>query len=301
MDRYTPDQINGFFVDAGTEEDLKNRMDIVAITVNSQGHFLTYSGPDPTNGVRVKFNDATRTNDPVGNVSDGNYDYIYNVWTIFEVNTTTKQFRIKDETENPYKGIHTSLQPQNSYITMGYCEPVVSQPVDITLYDHLRKQMCASLIDGIAHSIYISSDTKFYDPEKFPVGWNYNEAELTDAMLSTREWNHVIIGLSYESIFAPYIIKKQIHKGKMTKLEIEVFRTLGGKIGTGNVGLDDKIQSIKMIELNYPSLLEEDLLYTGTIKPKIVGGFGDDPFFFLFINEAVPFNLTNVMYFLEAN
>ena len=298
MDEYTPDQITGTFVDAAVTGSKSGRITVTSIDEGTGHRIFHFTGTTPVDGMTVKFNEALRTNDPVAPVIENLYDFIHGVWTIDNVAGDT--FTLEDNTGELYNGIYTLMEPENSYISYGYCEAVATQPDDPSLYEHLSGHMCEALLDSASYSVYISSTLLFYDPETFPVGWDGNEAELTDEMLLQVEWNHIIIGMPYESIFAPYIIKKQINKGKMTKMELEVFRTLGGQIGTANTGLDDKIESIKVIDITYPSLIEEDLLYTGTVKPQIVGGFGDDPFFFLFMNKALPFNLTNIMYYLEA-
>lgn len=300
MDEYTPDQITGLFVDSAKEERRSGKFTITSIAEGTGKRILTYTGPDPTNDEKVNFEDAFRTEDAVAPIIENKYDYIHGLWFIKDLDTGAHTFTIEDETGEPYNGIYTKGEDENSYTNYGYCEEVDTQPDNPALYEHLSKNMCEALLDSKSYAIYIASDVRFYNPELFPEDWDGDELLLTDDMLLDVEWNHIIIGHPYESIFAPYILKKQINKGKMTKMELEVFRTLGGQIGTANMGLDDKIQSIKIIDITYPSLIEEDLLYTGTVKPQIVGGFGDDPFFFIYVNKAVPFNLTNIAYFLEA-
>jgi hypothetical protein len=55
-----------------------------------------------------------------------------------------------------------------------------------------------------------------------------------------------------------------------------------------------------MVDLTYPTTYDIEKTYTGTIKPAIVGGYSDEPLWFLYISDGTPLNLSNVIFYLEA-
>jgi len=305
MDEYTPNQIDGVFVDAAQKETLSNRIYIDSIEEGTGSGRIFHYNPAENylleDGSILLFNDVIRTDDGVQSVTSENYDYIYKEWYVIEYDSVGFTFKLQDKTGLIYNGIWEKDQAQNSYLDYGYALISTKHPLTPDKYSHLKGVFCEALLDGNPVSIYISSDTKFYSTETFIDNWEGDESILTKDNEIKKFWNKIIIGRPYESIFSPYMMKKQLNKGKLTKIELEVFRSLGGKIGTASTTLNNKIQYHKQMDLIYPADFEKYELYDGTIRPQIVGGYGDDPFFYIYVDTAVPFNITNIIYHLESN
>ena len=306
MDFYTPNQIDGVFVDSASREKLLGPTDVLSITQDDvNGHWIFYDDTDVSlaDGFILNFIDAERTEDDVSLVTDNKYDYIYGEWEVFDHDAGDAKFRMKDLTGEPYIGIYdVSPVTTYAYTNLGKARQVTNSPLVASRpkYAHLKGIYCRALLDGSPQYIRVSNDgTTFYNADTIAEDWDgVTEAELDEI---TNYWNSIIIGRSYQSLFSPFILKKQVNKGKITKMEIEVFRSLGGKVGTGTLNLTNELENEKIVDLIYPAEFEENSLYTGTLKPQIVGGYDDDPLWFLLVEDAVPFNLTNVIYYAEVN
>ena len=301
MSDYTPSGSQGIFCDSSLSKTLPGPYIVTAIDQDAtNGHVLHIAGT-MTVGTIIKFIEAQRVDD--GAPATGQGDYIYGVWEIAEI-VAAGEYRIKDELGTLYTGIweFSPSATENAYTNFGKAKEVVDQPVTAADYLHLGGIFCVSLLDGNPYAIYISANgSAFYNSDLIPEDWDGNEATLTSEMLNSVWFNHLIIGRSYESIFSPFIMRKQINKAKITKIELELFKSLGGKVGTATVTRDDRLQALKMVDITYPSRFEEFELFNGTVKPKIVGGYGDDPLWFVLVEEAVPFNIMNVIFDVESN
>jgi len=300
MAEYTPADSQGIFCDASLQKQYAGPYPVTAIIEDStNGHVLHISGTLAV-GETIKFIDAQRVDD--GAPASDKGDYIYGTWEIIEV-VATNEYRMKNELGETYRGIWEFSPPatENAYTNYGSARVVTKQPDVPGDFLHLRGVFCVSLMDGNPHPVYVSRDgATFYNSDTFAEDWDGDEASLTPDMENKIWFTHLTIGRSYESSFSPFILKKQINKGKITKIELELFRSLGGKVGTANVSRDDQLQFLKLVDITYPSKFEEFELYDGTIKPKVVGGYGDDPLWLVLVDEAVPFNIMNVIFFLEA-
>ena len=303
MDRYTPSVVGGIFVDTAITQTLSNELNITDITPDTDAHIFTY---DNTNGELaendfIEFIGARRTDDGIQPVTSNNYDYIYGQWQVFDVDTVNHTFKVKDKTGKYYIGIYelfSSTVQENAYYDRGTIRKVSSHPTD-GRFEPLRGIICKALFDGKPFDIYVSKDySKFYTAESIPPEWDGDETILEENEVY---WNDIILGRPYTSLFSPVVLKKQIHKGKLNKIELEVFNSLGGKVGIGKVSLDNVISIIKEADLFYPVTFEEDELYTGTLKPDIVSGYEGDPLWYLRTNDAMPFNITNITYELGSN
>ena len=306
MDLYTPKTIGGTFVDAAQLQKLDGDWPILYLSPDvTNGHWIRYDDSlgSFADGQFIQFPGATRTEDGVPAYASINSDYIYGTWEIFDHDTALHHFRIKDNTGAPYIGIYLTTSmgaTENAYITLGSARRVTIHPITgDTRFAHLAGLECEAVMDGSPHSIYVNTTaTKFYDKDTIPADWSGVEADIEE---STIYWNDIVIGRRYTSIFSPLVLKKQIHKGKINKIELEVFRSLGGVVGIGSVSLENDLNISKQTDLTYPVSYDDGSLYTGTIKPQIVGGFEDDPLWFIAVNKAVPFNITNIIYTLGAN
>lgn len=303
IDNYTPSKIGGIFVDTAITQTLPVESEVLTIEPQSGGHIFSY---DDSNGIiavgdYIEFLDAERTDDGVQPVTSDNYDYIYGVWEVYEVDPTKPEFKIRDTKKTNYEGIYklaTSLITENAYINRGRFRKVTNHPID-DRFEPLRGINCKALLDSQPFDVYVSKDyNKFYLADSIPKVWDGDETKLVELDIW---WNDIIIGRPFTSLFSPLVLKKQIHKGKLNKIEIEAFRSLGGKVGIGEVSLDNVLTIIKEADFVYPVTFEDKELYTGTLKPDIVGGFEGDPLWFIKTNDAVPFNITNISYELGAN
>jgi len=313
MAEYTPADSQGIFCDASLQTILPGPHTVTHIDEDHvNGHVINITGSLEV-GDRIKFTNAQRVDQETPASDKG--DYIYGTWEIVEV-VAVHTYRMKNElgetygksyldsdgqTINPDIWEFSPPATENAYTNYGSARVVIKQPDVPADYNHLRGVFCVSLMDGNPHPIYVSRDgATFYNSDTFAEDWDGNEASLTPDMENKIWFTHLTIGRSYESSFSPFILKKQINKGKITKIELELFRSLGGKVGTANVSRDDQLQFLKLVDITYPSKFEEFELYDGTIKPKVVGGYGDDPLWLVLVDEAVPFNIMNVIFFLEA-
>ena len=301
MDNYIPDKVGGIFVDTAITQTMSGEASIISITPDENGYLINM-GSDAISlsmGDVVNFIDAKRTDDGIQSVTSTDYDYIYGDWEVIYVQGNS--FKIKAENGRSYEGIYKSYEDTgeaNSYIDFGRVKKVTIHPSD-DRFEPLRGLNCKALLDGQPIDIYVSKDfQKFYLSDSIPPGWEGDESELSDLNV---HWNDIIIGRPYTSLFSPMVLKKQIHKGKLNRIEIETFRSLGGKVGIGEVSLGNDMNFIKEADIFYPVTFDDGELYTGTIKPDIVGGFEGDPLWYIRTDDPFPFNITNVTYELGAN
>jgi hypothetical protein len=311
MGEYTPATSQGIFADSAHTEKYEGPFEVTAIDENVAGAHTIHIDGTLTVGQFIRFPNAQRIDE--GAPPAEWYDYIYGAWEVISI-PSPGEYTISSEIGEPYgtlvagpttfTGIFEFAPPatENAYTHFGQALVVRQQPETPSDYIHLGGIYCVSLLDGNAVPLYVSADgSTFYNVDLLPEDWDGDEGDLTTEMENHIWFNQIVIGRSYESLFSPFVMKKQVHKGKVTKIELEVFRSLGGKCGTANVTLDNKLQAIKITDLTYPVEFETYELYDGTIKPKVVGGYNDDPLWYVLVEEAVPFNIMNVIYYVEAN
>jgi len=213
--------------------------------------------------------------------------FIYGIWEITQVDPT--YIMVKDTYNIGYNGTMT-------YKTLGEVVKVYKDmPISLLPYlPSLPGKHIKCVMDKIPYDIMMNSQGVILDTTvEVESGQDYPELGIW--------WNSIDLGFGYESIFSPYILKKQIYRGKINEMELEIYKSMGGKIGVADITWDYKIDIKRIVDITYPITYDKGQAFTGTVKPAIVGGYSDDPLWFIYVSDGVPFNLSSVIFYLEAN
>jgi len=298
MNQFVPGFEDMAFTDSYTNIKLPGKIKVTGVidNVGEPYNFVEYDSSEYilVVGDIISFEEAKREEYEIPDFNSYDGDYIYGYWEIVSIETGNRLVIKSVSSGIYYNGIY-------DYIDYGYIN-IVSKNIP-TSYENtvnqLRGKVCKAVLDGTPKNLYVSKTTNIlYNADTIPEDWNGDESLLDE---NQYYFNNINIGLAFESMFSPFIVKKSIHKGRITKMELELFRSLGGKVGVAKQDRHGELYEIKLTEIKYPADFEMYELYTGTIKPQIVGGFTDDPFLLVIVDDASPFNITNVIYYLEAN